>query len=188
MSWRRALTAAADVAGIFVPGVAAAARVVNAVLGPADQLDPQQATGSDVLAAIGRVPAEQRAALELQLEQTLAQESVDKLSAMVSVETATANTRPEIANRMSWVIALGVGGTVVAILIATFRGDVESLREISGAWGLMGAVLGVPAAVVRAYFGDRSKDKRARYAASQGQHIGEAVGGVVQTIMQAVRR
>lgn len=187
MSWRKALTAAADVAGIFVPGVAAAARVVNAVLGPDDQLDPQQATGRDVLAAIERVPPEQRATLELQLEQTLAQESADKLGAMISAETPTANTRPAIADRMAWVIALGVGGTVVSILIATFRGDVDSLREISNAWGLMAAVLGVPAAVVRAYFGDRSKDKRARYAASQGQDIGAAVGGIMQTIKRVVR-
>lgn len=188
MNWKAILKGGLGLAAAVFPPAAAAIPLVNAALDDVDRLDPATATTDDVLAAIEKVPPERRAELELQLEQTLARESVDKLAAMLGAETATANTRPAIADRMAWVIALGVGGIVVAILIATLKGDTEALDSIGASWELMAAALGIPAAVVRAYFGDRSRDKRARYAAAQGQDIGGAVGGVVQTIMQAVRQ
>jgi len=189
VSWRKVLTAAADVAGAFAPGVAAGARVLNAFIGPDQQLlDPQSATGADVMAAYEALPPDRRAEVAAQLEETLARESVDKLTAMVSVETATANTRPAIADRMAWVIALGVGGIVVAILIATYKGDTDAIEAIGASWELMAAALGIPAAVVRAYFGDRSKDKHARYAASQGQSVADVTAGALSSIIRAVRR
>jgi hypothetical protein len=184
--WRGILQAGVGLAAMAFPPAAAALPVINALL-PADRQIPTTATVADVIAGADQVPPDRRAELDLQLETLLARESVDKLQAMISAETATANTRPAIAERMAWAILLSVFGMVVAVLAAVFRGEPQTVQALGTSWELLVAITATPAWVVRAYFGDRTRDKQARLAAASGQSIGEATAGALAGVIRAVR-
>ena len=182
MNTKSFLSGVLDVAGAFVPGVAAAAKVVNAFMDEGKQLDPAKATGKDVVQAYDSLPADSKQAIDAQLETELAQinASVDRLKEMVSAELATGNTRPEIAKMMAWAVFLAVLVVTVAWSAAIFSSNAESLAQIKDSWPLMVAILGTPTALLRSYFGLRTKEKHARYAAASGQSISDAVGGIVR--------
>ncbi|MGE0761497.1 MAG: hypothetical protein AB7O38_31070 [Pirellulaceae bacterium] len=185
--WRNILRAGLGLAAVAFPPAAAALPIVNALLPDDQRLDPATATVDQVVDAADRVPPDRRAELDLELDRLLAQESVDKLRLMVEKETATANTRPAIAERMAWAILLAVFGMIVAVLAAVFRGDHSTVEALGSSWELLVAVTATPAWVVRAYFGDRTRDKQARLAAATDQHIGEATAGALAGLVKAFR-
>ena len=57
--------------------------------------------------------------------------------------------------------------------------NTEMLKELKESWELMLVLLGTPTALLRAYFGMRTKEKQARYAAATGQPIAGVMGGVL---------
>ena len=55
------------------------------------------------------------------------------------------------------------------------------VKALADAWPMLIAILGTPTSLLGAYFGMRTKEKRARYAAAAGQPFG-AVAGVLKLI------
>jgi hypothetical protein len=184
MNIKSFLSGALDVVGAFVPGVSAAAKAVNALLPEDKQLDLKTATGKDVLNAYEGLDDNQKAVVEKQFDVEIAEinASVDKLQAMVSAETPTANFRPRIAYMMAWAVLIAVFFMMVIWGKAVWAKDAESLKQLAESWPLMLAILGTPTALLRAYFGMRTKEKHARYAAATGQPIASAVGGLMSIL------
>lgn len=182
MNLKSFLSGALDVVGAFVPGVAAATKAVNALLPDDKKLDLNTSTGQDVLNAYNGLDENQRAIVEKQFDVEMAEinASVDKLQAMVSAETSTANMRPKIAYMMAWSVLIAVLFMMVIWGKAVWVKDAESLKQLSESWPLMLAILGTPTALLRAYFGMRTKEKQSRYAAATGQPIAGAIGGIAQ--------
>jgi hypothetical protein len=180
MSIKTFLSGALDVVGAFVPGVAAAAKAVNVLLPEDKQLDLKAATGQDVLSAYNGLDPHDREYAEEQFKLEMAEinASVDKLQAMVSAESPTANTRPKIAYMMAWTVVIAVCGMMLIWAIAVVMKDSAMLKELKDSWELMLVLLGTPTALLRAYFGMRTKEKQSRYAAATGQPIAQAVGGI----------
>lgn len=174
------LSGALDAVGMFVPGVAAAAKVVNSLLPEGKQLDLENSTGKQVLEAYADLDAHDREYVEEQFKLEMAEinASVDKLQAMVSAETATANMRPRIAYMMAWAVLIAVIFMMFIWGKAVWSKDAGSLEQLAESWPLMLAILGTPTALLRAYFGMRTKEKQSRYAAATGQPIAQAVGGL----------
>lgn len=170
------------VAGALVPGVAAAAQIVNAFLPPDKQLNTQLSTGQDVIDAYTTLSPSQQAAVDSRADTELAniQASTDKLQAMVAVETATGNTRPFIAHMMAWAVFLAVIFMMLMWGRAVWAKDALSLKQLADSWPLMLAILATPTALLRAYFGMRTQEKKARYAAVMGQPIASAVGDLMK--------
>jgi hypothetical protein len=181
MSIKSFLSGALDVVGAFVPGVAAAAKTVNALLPDDKKLDLKTSTGQDVLNAYNGLSESQQVAIEKQFEVEMAEihASVDKLQAMVSAEIPTANMRPKIAYMMAWTVVIAVIGMMIIWFVSVVMKNTEMLKELKESWELMLVLLGTPTALLRAYFGMRTKEKQARYAAATGQPIADVVGGVM---------
>jgi len=182
MSLKSILSGALDVVGAFVPGVAIAAKTVNAFLPDDAKLDVDKSTGQQVLTQYESLSPDQQQSIDKQVEVELAEinASVDKLSAMVSAETASGNTRPFIALIMAWAVFIAVILMMVMWGKAVWVNDAESLTQLTESWPLMLTILGTPTALLKAYFGMRTKEKQARYAAATGQPIADAVGGLMQ--------
>lgn len=68
-----------------------------------------------------------------------------------------------------------VGFVVIAFssmwIVAIFRDQVEMVQRLSDSWPLMLTVIATPTALLRAYFGMRSREKEDRYAVSTRQSI-----------------
>ncbi len=182
MSISSFLNSALNAVGAVIPGVAAAAKVVNALLPDDKKLDIKTATGKEILNAYEGMDDNQRAVIEKEFDIELAEinASVDKLQAMVSAETPTANMRPNIAYMMAWAVLIAVVFMMVIWGRAVWMKDAESLEQLADSWPLMLAILGTPTALLRAYFGMRTKEKHSRYAAATGQSIEHAIGGIRQ--------
>ena len=180
ISLPKILSKVLDVTGMVVPQVAQARTLVNNFLPKPDRLGPE-ATGQDVVDAYSQLPVDsrnsvdQRAALEI----AEIEASVDKLQAMVSVESAGSNTRPKIALMMAWVIILITLALMAILFTAVINGDSELMDAVTGLWPLALAALATPAAVVRAYFGMRTQDKKARYQAATGHPVAQGLGAAL---------
>ena len=170
------LTAASSV----IPGGPLILGAVNSML-PDDKKLPETATGSDIRNAVNQLTPDQRSSLmEKELEVEITEiKSWEKIQESLSkADAAGASTRPYIALMMAWciVIVAMIFSSVLAYSIAVDHYDtVETLNE---SWPLMLTVLGTPTALLRAYFGMRTKEKTARYSAASGQPFG-AVANMV---------
>ena len=122
------------------------------------------------------LPADKKLPAEVELAQI--QASVDKLGHMVSVESASGNTRPHIALLMAYVVAFAVVALMLIWGIAVWGNDANALKSLADAWPLALAILATPTALLRAYFGMRTNEKKARYAAATGQPIAGIFGAV----------
>ena len=169
-----------NVAGVVSPQVAAATTIVNTFL-PNDKKLTPKATGSQVIEAYNTLPASDQQAIAQRAELELAEigASVDRLEAMVSVESRNSNTRPLIAFMMAVVVCLAVLAMMLLWGKAVWHSDAESLQSLADSWELMLVLLATPTALLRAYFGMKTKEKKARYAAATGQPIAGAVAQLV---------
>ena len=158
------------------PMVGGALALVNRFL-PDNKKLPAEATGQDVHSAYESLPTNIQAQIDQRAEVELANinASVDKLEAMVSVESQGANTRPHIALLMAYVVAFAVIALMLIWGIAVWQKDVEALKSLVDGWPLALAILATPTALLRSYFGLRTIEKRSRYAAATGQPISKVV-------------
>lgn len=175
------LSGALNMAATLHPAVGIAAQLVNTFLPANEQLN-EYATGQQVLQAYDGLNADNKARVDQQAAIELAniQASTDKLAAMVSAETATGNTRPFIAQLMAWAVFIAVMLMMLMWGRAVWVKDADSLKQLADSWPLMLAILATPTALLRAYFGLRTEEKKARYAAATGQPIANAVGGLMK--------
>ena len=174
---------------LLPPQVKAVVGVVNRFL-PADRQLLPDARPKEVEAAYEGLTPEQQEQVDREAEIELAeiQASADKLEAMVSVETAGSNVRPRVVQIFCWQLVANSLLAMGAIYSAIYLGDPEMLDRLTGSWEMVLALNALPAAVIRAYFGMRSREKKARYAAATGQDIGGAIGGVAQAVKSILGR
>ena len=181
MNIKSFLSGTLDLVGAFVPSVAIAAKAVNAFLPDDKKMDEKNTTGRDILNAFNGLGEGEKATIEKRFEVEMAEihASVDKLQAMVSAETPTANMRPKIAYMMAWAVLVSIIFMMFIWGIAVWEKDAVSLKQLADSWEFMLVLLATPTALLRAYFGMRTKEKQARYAAATGQPIADVVGGVM---------
>lgn len=174
---------------LLPPQLKAAVSVVNAFLPEGKRL-LDDAAPEAVEAAYGTLTPEQQelAARQIDLELAEVQAGTDKLEAMVAVESAHSNTRPRIAWLMALIIAFQSLLLFLALFIAALDGKDATIAALGETWPFILATMATPAAVVRAYFGMRSREKQARYAAATSQPIGQAIGGFAQAMKSVFGR
>ena len=176
---KKFLTGLLGIAATANPLVGGALSLVNNFLPEEKKLSPE-ATGQQITHAYDAMPQATQQQIDKQAEIELAeiQAATDKLGHMVSVESKSGNTRPHIALLMAYVVALAVAGLLVIMGIGIWNKDAITLEKITAAWPLVLAILATPTALLRAYFGMRTKEKQARYAAATGQPIAGVVSGI----------
>ena len=172
MNLKKFLGGAATAATVLAPQLAPVIGIVNAFL-PDDKKLPANANGQQVVAAYDDLAPEAQREIDDRARVELAhvQAEVSQLAAMVSVESANSNTRPHIAYLMAVTVVVAVAVMMVMWARAVWAGDSEALAQLAGSWELMLAILATPSMLLRAYFGMRTREKQARYAAALGQEV-----------------
>lgn len=171
-----------------VPGGGLAIAAINALL-PGGTNIPEDATGDDLEAAVNSLPADQRESIlskQIDLKITESNNWASIQDAHATADASGSSTRPEIAMMMAKVVALSVLLNSIALLAAVLLGNQEVIKALSDAWPLILAILGTPTILLKAYFGLRTQEKKARYAASIGSDAG--AGGIASSLIQAFAR
>ena len=154
-----------------IPGGPLILGAVNAML-PDDKKLPESATGNDIRNAVSQLTPEQQGSLmEKQLDVEIAeikswegiQESLSK------ADQAGSSTRPAIAMMMAWCIVFVVALFTSVWGYAVVVDHSDTLETLGESWPMMLAVIGTPTALLRSYFGMRTKEKTTRYNAAAGQ-------------------
>ena len=161
--------------------------VVNELLPSDKQLNPDIATGKDLVNAVNSLPPDQQAIVmskELDVDIIEEQEFTKRIQALGEVDKTGHSTRPKIADRMAWLVAYAVFVAItmwgvcmsvivwqVVVTLKAIRAGsdaaggidpVEAMKVVKDSWPFILAVLGIPSALLRAYFAMRSKEKNAR--------------------------
>lgn len=87
----------------------------------------------------------------------------DIVRILSDADSANSSTRPTIAKWMAQMVGFAVIITSTALSTAIFQNNTEMIKQLSQGWPLMLAILATPTALLRAYFGMRTKEKKARY-------------------------
>ena len=106
--------------------------------------------------------------LEILKEENRHDEQTEKnwseLISILNTSDATGNsTRPKIAMVMTYMMAFSVMIFSGALAYAIFTSSIETIKQLNDAWPLMLAIMATPTALLRSYFGMRTKEKKARY-------------------------
>ena len=171
----------AAVASTMIPGGPAILAAVNAFL-PDEKKLPDTATGGDIVSAVGSLPPEQRSSLmekQIDLEIEKVHSWTDIQKSLNEADASGASTRPWIAKMMATIVAIAVLMFMVVWALAIGTGDAETLKALSDSWAMMLTVLGTPTALLRAYFGMRTKEKQARYSAASGQPMAGGISSLI---------
>lgn len=154
-----------------IPGGGLIIDVVNGFLPKEKQL-PDNATGEQVKQAVQTLPPEQQAQLymkEIDVELAEINSWTQIQSSLAEADKSGASTRPQIALMMAYIVAFVVLAFSSMWIVAIFRDQIDMVQRLADAWPLMLAVVGTPTALLRAYFGMRTKEKRERYSVAMGQ-------------------
>lgn len=167
-----------------VPGGNAALALINTVL-PDDKKLDDTTTGTQAEAVIKTLPAPEQAALlskelDVEIEEIRGWTSIQ--ASLAAADSSGSSTRPAIALMMARVVGYAVIVFVALWAVAVLRDAVATLDSIKESWPWMLAVLGTPTALLRAYFGMRTKEKTTRYNVASGQ---TAAGGIVGGMIKA---
>ena len=171
-----------------VPGGGIMIDVVNSLL-PDDKKLPVGATGSQAQQAIESLPPDQRMSilskeLDVEIEEIKGWSNV--VDSLAKADASGATTRPKIALMMARAVAFAIGIIVSLWGFAVYGKDVATLEAISEGWPFIVAILATPTALLRAYFGMRSKEKKARYGAATGQSIaGNGFSGLLRSFIKS---
>jgi hypothetical protein len=150
-----------------IPGSKAILGVVNDLLSDDDKL-PEKATGTEIQAAIDKLPAAQQSEVLLKqfdVEIVSMQEHTKVVAALGEVDKTGNSTRPAIALMMAQIVSFSVVVLITMLAIAIVNTDVETIKAIGDNWPLITALLAIPSALLRAYFGMRTKEKQQKYHA-----------------------
>ncbi|MFH1526560.1 MAG: hypothetical protein ABIG69_07905, partial [Bacteroidota bacterium] len=133
---------------------------------PDDKKLPADATGEQAKDAISALPPEQQALVlmkEFDVEIVEAQEFTKVQQALAQADATGASTRPIIAKMMAYCVAFVVLAFSSMWIVAVVGDQVNMMGKLTEAWPLMLAVLGTPTALLRSYFGMRTREKESRY-------------------------
>ena len=150
-----------------IPGGNAILKVVNEFL-PDDSKLGDKATGAEIQSAVSSLPAEQQAQVltkEFDVEITAIKEHTNVIKALGDVDKTGNSTRPAIAMMMARIVAFAVVVLISFLAVAMFNKDVDTIKAIGDNWPLVIAILGTPTALLRAYFGMRTREKQQKYQA-----------------------
>ncbi len=170
-----------DIIKNVVPGGAAIIDVVNGFL-PDDKKLGSGATGAQMQDAVSSLPAEVQAQVmtkEFDVEITAIKEHTKVITALGEVDKTGHSTRPAIAMIMARIVAFSVIVIVSFLAVAMFNGDEKTIKAIGENWPLIVAILGTPTALLRAYFGMRTKEKQQKYQALSNTPPTSAIGSIV---------
>ena len=174
-----------------IPGGGIASLVidtVNAFL-PDDKKLPENATSEQALSAIERLPADQQAAvLSKQFEVEIAEINgwSQVVESLAKADATGSSTRPEIAKMMAYVVCFAVIVAISAWAIAVLTSKDSLLQNINGSWALVVTIIGTPTALLRAYFGLRTDEKKSRYSAASGGTVQQ--GGILAGLAALIKR
>jgi len=177
------LSLGAKIIGSANPAVGAAITAVNAFLPEYKKL-PETASVEEVQSAVDSLPPEaQSSLLEKEIDYKIAESNNHKdiQIALSRADSTGSSTRPFIAKMMAWFFVLSASPLMIALAYAVYKSDQELITVVGNAWPLCLAMLGLPAWVIKAYFGHRTEEKKARYAVAHNQPIpgGE---GLIKTV------
>jgi hypothetical protein len=175
----------------ILPGGGIASLVLDAVNAflPGDDKLPENATGDQALTAISSLPADQQAALlSKQFDVEIAEingwsQVVESLS---KADASGSSTRPEIAKMMAVVVAFAVVLATSTWAIAVLTNKGELLANLNGSWPLIVTIIGTPTALLRAYFGLRTDEKKSRYSVACGGTVPQS--GMFSTMAALIKR
>lgn len=167
----------------LVPGGSAIVSVINGFL-PDDKKLPENATGEQANSAIDTLSPQDKAIVlskQFDVEITEIREHTKVINALGEVDKTGNSTRPFIALLMAWVVAFAIVGLVIMLGVAINSKDHETVKAIGDNWPLFIALLGIPGALLRAYFGMRTKEKQQKYEAITGV---SAPTGILSSILK----
>ena len=150
-----------------IPGGNAILKVINEFL-PDDSKLGDKATGAEIQDAVSSLPAEVQAQVltkKFDVEITAIKEYTNVIQALGDVDKSGHSTRPAIAMMMARIVAFSVVVIVSFLAMAIFNKDAETITAIGDCWPLLFAILATPMALLRAYFGMRTKEKQQKYQA-----------------------
>lgn len=165
-----------------VPGGNTIISVVNEFLDDEDKL-PEKATGADIQNAVLQLPADQQAQVllkEFDVEIVEAQEHTKVIAALADVDKTGNSTRPAIAMMMAKIVCFSVITIIAVFATAIISDNVETIKAIGDNWPLVIAILGTPTALLRSYFGMRTKEKQQKYQAVSNAAPSSALTSIVE--------
>jgi hypothetical protein len=167
-----------------IPGSEAILGVVNDLLSDDNKL-PEKATGTEIQAAIDKLPAAQQSEVLLKqfdVEIVSMQEHTKVVAALGEVDKTGNSTRPAIALMMAQIVSFSVVVLITMLAIAIVNTDVETIKAIGDNWPLITALLAIPSALLRAYFGMRTKEKQQKYQALTNTAPTSALSSIVDLL------
>jgi len=170
------------VASTLIPGGPAILGAINAFM-PEDKKLPATATGAQMHQAVNDLTPESRASLmekelEVEIQEIKSWEGIQ--ASLAQADAAGASTRPRIAVMMAQVVVFTVLAFVSVWVVAIYQEDIKTLDLINSSWGTILAVIATPTALLRSYFGMRTKEKQSRYAAASGNETTGALAGIIK--------
>jgi len=154
-----------------IPGGELVLNIVNEFLPAKKKLD-KTATGADIEKVIDSLPPDQKNKLlekELDVKITEIQEWTKVVDTLANADAAGSSTRPIIAKWMAQAVCFAVIVFVSVWAVSILRDQVDTIKQLQDSWPLMLTVLATPTALLRAYFGMRTKEKKVRYESVSGQ-------------------
>lgn len=167
-----------------IPGGNAILTAVNAFL-PDDKKLGDAATGSDIQQAVASLPAEVQAQVltkEFDVEITAIKEHTNVIQALGDVDKTGNSTRPAIAMMMAKIVAFAVIVLISILAVAVYNSDNETVVALGDNWPLIVAILGTPTALLRSYFGMRTKEKQQKYQAVSNTPPQSVLSGMLNLI------
>lgn len=146
----------ASVAASFIPGGPAVIEAVNAFL-PEDKKLTDTSTGTDIMAAVDKLPPEHQASLmEKKIDLEIAQEEgwTERYSAMCAADGQS--TRPRIAVMMGQVLCF----EICAFTVWCFVYPEQMTNPVL--WTVFGTLTAAPAGLLGKYFGELRKEQQNR--------------------------
>jgi len=171
-----------------IPGAGIVIDAVNEFLPEDKKLDLDAATGNDAITAINSLPAETQAQIytkEFDVEIEDIRGFTERFKAAADADKTGNSTRPAIALMMAKTVCFAIIVFISIWAYAIANGLSEVIKNLADSWVLMGTILSVPATLLYAYFGYRTKEKQSRYQLAGDQQIGT---GVIGSIIKAIKK
>lgn len=160
-----------------IPGAGLVIDTVNAFL-PEDKKIDENTTGQEAVKRINELPPNVQMELmkkELDVEIVKEEEWTKVIEALNQADASGASTRPLIAKKMAnttvYAVIISIttwGASMVMVIIAKWEEPLEVVSVLKDSWPFIASVLGIPSALLRAYFGMREREKKERYRMVSG--------------------
>jgi len=169
-----------------VPGGGVILDVINSFLPDSKKLN-KNVTGEQASVAINALPPHIKLSImekELDVEVASIQAWAQIQASLASADMSGASTRPKIAIMMARFIGFAIIVFMSMWSVAILRDQQDMIKNLTDFWPVLLAILATPTALLRAYFGMRTKEKQSRYQAATGQ---AQPGNILLDMIKAVK-